>query len=524
MITKRLLLLLLLCWALCLTALHAQYSDMFVGKKGRDYIFVNIQLPVSRAIPPKFDRWLAQRLFMVKDSSLKEVHQAYIEQYERMLKPTSSILQKAGNNKDDFTLRWNSYVEGRYASFYMTSKIARGKGKSIRNVRGNYLYDLMRMRNVKLEDIFQMQILSDIYENFKGSHYEPIIRKEDTFVLQFRDEYNQTKEATFNMKDPQVVSYFKPYFLNLMGIDVPKENVAEANSSKVSAAEKVQTTDKQPQRPQMVQQAEASKQREQKVQQREQSMVGKRSIGDRTFVIIIANENYQEEQHVEFAINDGEAFRNCCMEVLGIPEENIHLRRDATLNNIRRELHWLKEVSHAYDGDIRIIVYYAGHGMPDEKTQESYLLPVDGIGTSVITGYKLEMFYHALSQFPSKETLVFLDACFSGTNRGQGMLTSARGVALKPRQNTPEGNLVVFSAAQGDETAYPFREKQHGLFTYFLLEKLRESKGAVSLEELRDYVCTEVMRKSVVVNGKKQTPTMTPSSGMFNEWKNLKMK
>lgn len=72
--TQRILLLLFLCWGCCLTSVFAQYSDVFVGKKGSEYTFVNIQLPVSSTIPPRFDRWLANRFFAVKDSSLYLAH------------------------------------------------------------------------------------------------------------------------------------------------------------------------------------------------------------------------------------------------------------------------------------------------------------------------------------------------------------------------------------------------------------------------------------------------------------------
>ena len=89
-----------------------------------------------------------------------------------------------------------------------------------------------------------------------------------------------------------------------------------------------------------------------------------------------------------------------------------------------------------------------------------------------------------LSAAPAESVTVFLDACFSGTKRESGMLASARGVAIKVRDEVPQGKLVVFTAAQGDETAYQYAEKGHGMFTYFLLKKLQESKGDVTLGEL----------------------------------------
>ena len=63
-----------------------------------------------------------------------------------------------------------------------------------------------------------------------------------------------------------------------------------------------------------------------------------------------------------------------------------------------------------------------------------------------------------------------MDACFSGSRRENGMIVSARGVAIKPKKDIVTGNVVVFSAADGSETAYPYKEKGHGLFTYFLLK------------------------------------------------------
>lgn len=82
---------------------------------------------------------------------------------------------------------------------------------------------------------------------------------------------------------------------------------------------------------------------------------------------------------------------------------------------------------------------------------------------------------------------MFLDACFSGAKREGDMLASARGVAIKVKETQPKGNMVVFSAAQNDETAYPYKEQKHGLFTYYLLKNTR-NKGEVTLGDLADFV------------------------------------
>jgi hypothetical protein len=245
---------------------------------------------------------------------------------------------------------------------------------------------------------------------------------------------------------------------------------------------------------------------------------------DKTFAVIIANENYQRESQVEFANNDGKMFKEYCSKTLGLPENNIHYVANATLNNIRAEINWITGVAQAYNGEINVIFYYAGHGIPDESSKTAYLLPIDGYGSDVTTGYKIDDLYQKLGNLSANTVTVFMDACFSGAQRSGAMLASARGVAIKTAPGTPLGNMVVFSAAQGDETAYPYKEKGHGLFTYFLLKRLQDSKGDVTLGELGDYITTNVRQQSIVVNGKSQTPTVIPSAVLGESWQSKKLK
>lgn len=247
------------------------------------------------------------------------------------------------------------------------------------------------------------------------------------------------------------------------------------------------------------------------------------NMSNLTFAVIISNEKYQMEKPVQYAENDGKIFTEYCKKALGLPEKNVHFITNATLNNIKHEIKWLQDVIAVYNGDAKVIFYYAGHGIPDEQNKSAYLLPIDGYGSDVTTGYALEDLYKALGCLPSKAVTVFLDACFSGAKRDGDMLASARGVAIKVKQNYPTGNMVVFTAAQGDETAYPYKEEGHGLFTYYLLKKLQETKGDVTLGELGDYIKTQVERQSIVTNGKLQSPAILSASSIGNSWKEWKL-
>ena len=242
-----------------------------------------------------------------------------------------------------------------------------------------------------------------------------------------------------------------------------------------------------------------------------------------TFALIISNEHYQQVASVPFALNDGNIFREYCIKTLGIGEKHIKYITDATGNQIKAAINWLSNLTEAFDNP-QIIVYYAGHGIPDESSKTAYLLPVDGIISDLTTCYKLDDLYTTFGNMPASQITVFMDACFSGSKREDGMLASARGVALKAKSGVPQGNMVVFSAAQGDETAYPNREQQHGLFTYYLLKKLQATEGDVALKDLGDYVIKQVSQQSLLINNKKQTPCVTPSASLGSDWQSWKLK
>ena len=244
----------------------------------------------------------------------------------------------------------------------------------------------------------------------------------------------------------------------------------------------------------------------------------------RTYAVIIGNELYESEAAVPFAENDARVFKDYVQQTLGVPENHIRFMNNAGLNKIRSAVRWLKDAMEAQSGQGKIILYYAGHGIPDEANKEAYLLPVDGIGSDVESAYPLNRLYKELSALPAERVTVFLDACFSGAKREGDMMASARGVAIKVKETAPQGKMVVFTAAQGDETAYPFKSQKHGMFTYYLLKKMQETQGNATLGELGDYLATEVKRQSFVENNKVQTPTIVPSAGLQNTWRGLSLK
>lgn len=244
---------------------------------------------------------------------------------------------------------------------------------------------------------------------------------------------------------------------------------------------------------------------------------------ENTYALIIANENYEFVDNVDYALHDGEIFKEYCIKTLGIPERQVLYAKNATSGMMNGEVEKLVKLANIDEG-ANIIVYYCGHGIPDENTNEAYLIPVDGKGANIVTCYSLNKLYTTLSATKAANITYFLDACFTGANREGSMLVAARGVAREAKKEVLSGNTVVFAAASQDETAMAYTEKTHGMFTYFLLKKLQDTKGDVTYGELAEYIKKNVQKESLLVNDKAQSPNIATSVAVTESWSNMTLK
>ena len=246
------------------------------------------------------------------------------------------------------------------------------------------------------------------------------------------------------------------------------------------------------------------------------------------YALIIGNEDYSSRQtglsaevNVAFAINDAITFKEYAINTFGIEEENCFLLTNATAGEMSQKIELISQILSRLGENGELIFYYAGHGFPDEKT--TYLIPVDVSATNLQTAIKLTDIYNKFSQTKAKRISIFLDACFTGGGRDQGLI-AARGVNRIPKQDIISGNMVVFTATSEEQSALPYKEKQHGIFTYFLLKKLQESKGEVTYGEIEKYLKEIISLESLKINNKAQDPKVNVSSDAQNIWSTWKIK
>ena len=266
--------------------------------------------------------------------------------------------------------------------------------------------------------------------------------------------------------------------------------------------------------------------------------ISKRKVNG--YALIIGNEDYASyqsdldvSQNVPFAAQDAESFKNYLNVMYGMPKENIILLINATYGEMSQSIAKFKKLME-FDGEKNnFIFYYSGHGMPDEKKNDPYIMPVDISGYTVNQAISLNKLLSDFSNANYNSCSLFIDACFSGVSRSPEPLIRVKGVGKwkikKTKSSTrsfynfdlitdSDNNLsdfvnpnigkkmVLFSSSSGEETSLTDEKNQHGLFTFHLLKKLKESKGEITTDGLFKYVKNKVGVESIMKFNKQQTP------------------
>lgn len=229
------------------------------------------------------------------------------------------------------------------------------------------------------------------------------------------------------------------------------------------------------------------------------------------FALVIGIEEYQSVPKADYGARDAVTVRRH-LEALGFPSRNIISLTgpEATGSKVRSYLEeWLplnvKETS-------TLFVYYSGHGAPDVKSGDAYLVPWDGDPKFLkSTALPLTKLYADLAKTKAKRVIVALDACFSGAGGRSVLAKGARPLIAKIADTAPTGgNMTVLAAASGDEITGSLDEQGHGMFTYYLLKGL-EADPKASAKSLFQYVMPRVQDDARRQN-RVQTPVLAGAS------------
>ncbi len=233
---------------------------------------------------------------------------------------------------------------------------------------------------------------------------------------------------------------------------------------------------------------------------------------DDDYALVIGIEKYSRLPDARYAERDADAVKKHLL-ALGYPERNIVLLKggQATRGAVQGYVEeWLPKNVKA---DSELFVYFSGHGSPDPKNGDAYIVPWDGDAMFLkSTAYPLKSLYSSLGKLKAKRVLVALDSCFSGAGGRSVLADGARPlVSHVDSTETPDG-VTVLSAASGDEITATIDEQGHGAFTYYLLKALNDGKLTVqgAYDELKPRVEDEAHRQN-----REQTPLMLGDDASF---------
>lgn len=198
----------------------------------------------------------------------------------------------------------------------------------------------------------------------------------------------------------------------------------------------------------------------------------------------------------------------------GFPNKEVIVHNDftaqpPTLQKIRRSLQKIVSQSQSQDS---ILLYFSGHGMLDQNTQQAFLCLGDTSKDDLLsTGLGMQELLQILGASPANQQLVCLDTCHSGDirlwgNRGGRARDATPELpdptiqmmdVLRQRAAQSKGFCALLSCDQGQQS-WEFPELGHGVFTYYLMEGLlggaAESNGLIEADGLYKYVYRQTVQ------------------------------
>lgn len=230
--------------------------------------------------------------------------------------------------------------------------------------------------------------------------------------------------------------------------------------------------------------------------------------------VVVGVEKYAGVPEAQFASRDAQAVREH-LRALGYAPRNILLltNQSATRASLARALNaWLPNRARE---DSTVFFYYSGHGAPDAKSNQAYLVPVDGDPEDLAdTAYPVNELYRRLGALKVKHVIVALDSCFSGAGGRSVLAKGVRPLIAKVEfSDIQAGKVAALSASRGDEISGTLAGQGHGAFTYYLLKGLNgaaaDASGRVTLGALYRYLAPKVEDAARLQN-RDQTPQLLP--------------
>ena len=244
--------------------------------------------------------------------------------------------------------------------------------------------------------------------------------------------------------------------------------------------------------------------------------IAKTSSRKNTHAVVIGLERYRSElPQASHAEQDARVVARYLSGAMGYEEANIVLLLNDRATKSDMEKYFETWLPNRVENDDTVFVYFSGHGAPNTKTGEAYLVPYDGDPLFLNnTGYPLSRLYQSLDNLPAKEVIVVLDSCFSGAGGRSVIAKGMRPIITELKSPLlGKGKTIVLAASSGQQVSSTYEQKAHGLLTYFFLKGLQgdadtNKDGKIDVAELFEYLRPQVERVARRDFNNEQTPLL----------------
>lgn len=194
------------------------------------------------------------------------------------------------------------------------------------------------------------------------------------------------------------------------------------------------------------------------------------------WLYVIGINDYQHVQKLETPVSDAKAVRDLLLERFQFDRSRLIERydREATRANILQDLYDLAARVGRSDS---LFIYYAGHGVEDDRLGQGFWIPVDGRAGNIATMISNSDIKMTLAGIPARHIWLVSDSCFSGT------LLADRSVAgtiddryYREKYRLPSRMILTSGGKEPVADRSGSRDcRSHSVFACYFLKYLRQS-------------------------------------------------
>ncbi len=165
-----------------------------------------------------------------------------------------------------------------------------------------------------------------------------------------------------------------------------------------------------------------------------------------------------------------------------------------SLNQMKEAFLKLEKLETKYD---KVVIYISGHGSNKYSLfsdSNGLILPSDAnIEMLSTTAMPIAEFRSYIKKLEASSVVIILDMCFAGSGKGYGTIPKNENINYITETLKDSGKGKILLASSGDlEVSYEDDEFQHGVFTYYLIEAIKNNRK--SIDSIYEYIYNSILK------------------------------